>query len=392
MRAKTTRLALLIISAVSPSVLAQDPGVITAGRFDLIPRLTVEYFHDSNLYLAEQNVVSTDILAFSPSLQILFDDQIHPISLTYTLQDATHASRETEDYTDELIDITAALFPDELHRVDFSLSLEKSHDERGEDSISGIPDNLDESSGLDEYDSNTAELTYSGEFIGSILGVQLNLREQERRYTTNLKETGEFDLDESGRNILLYWNVAPTVQLILNRMYTESRYPSGDGSDETIRSIGLGYQPYSFLALDVELGQTETEQLSGTASKEDSWDIVFVWLPLSYSSVTVSSTNTVEESLGGEVGGIVVSQANGISWSHLWTDDFRTTFDVSNTAEDHSPSRKDDVTNYGAEFSYQFRRWLALSLFLQNEERTSSGNNVEQYQQDIYGLRVVMTL
>lgn len=386
----TKQVVTLAVCTISPPVMAQIP----VGPFDVTSNLGVQVEHDSNVNAVENDAIAVERLLLNAAVQVSFDNSVSQFLLTYALEDENDNSEDIENYLDQILSLDAGVLLSESHQLSLAVSRLQTHAPRGQDSPSGI-----NSISLDEYDDNTAELGYQGRIFGSAFDLELSLSEQEIRYTTNREQTAELDLDESGRNIALYWNLAQEIRLGLNHEFTETRYlvDASADSDEVIRSIEITYNPGTRLSFGARFGEIETERIdSNEITKEDYWDVEVAWFFFSYSSITLSSSNRVQQSTSSltATGERVVTELNGISWTHNWTDLFATNIGITHSVDSFPDSDRGDIedSTYSLDFGYKLRRWLDLSIFMEVEERNSNEPDVEEYERDRYGLSVTMTL
>lgn len=380
----------VLLYALLPTAFAQTPQSIPVGPFDFQASLLVEYVEDDNLYQSSSSQVSTGITTIAPTFELIFDNGISGVSLSYSVENATFTDVPEENYTDQRFDVSAGTAISGLHRVELTGSYVESHDRQSVDALSSNDE-------LDEFEDLSYEASYTLGIDESVFNFSLSTGEFERTYVNNRTVTRLSDREERFYRAGLFWNISPSLTAGINYTDTEIQYviaqDTRDG-DEKVTAFDLRWDALDTLTFDVSLGQTERTTNSNQSNESDYWDVEIEWAVLSYSTLSLYSASYVDEAEATGVG-FSVREETGFGWSHEWTDRIETELSYIDTTISYETSgipREDNSEEINLRASYQFRRWINVSVFIQNITRSSSAGDNEEYDQQIYGISGLFTL
>ena len=113
------------------------------------------------------------------------------------------------------------------------------------------------------------------------------------------------------------------------------------------------------------------------------WELSADWSPLSYSTVTLTTNQKIDE---GSFGASYTETTNNrIQWQHDWGRGYTSQATLSNLKSEYSTGRTDDTNTFGVGLKYELRRWANLAFDYQHSNRDSNIAN-EDYERNIYKL------
>lgn len=378
----------LALSLAHIDALAQSPGFIPVGPFDLTPTLTIEVEDTDNFFLRSgDDEVSTTVTTITPAFGMVFDNGVTGISLSYELEDASHSSLSSEDYTNQSTELTIGSTLGDFQRITLTGSKAEFRDAEGD-----TDDPL--ATGLDEYEDEGYAFNYRFATDATPLGFSAGVEEVERTYTNNRAITSALDYEETQNSIELTWRATPSIRWGVQFTDTDVEFDTNsarDSSEETY-AVTLNLSPSSIVSGDIAVGQTErTLDRDDSSSETEYWDINIEWAMLSYSTLALSSSNSFEEAATDD-GDFTTSRSVGIEWRHDWTDLWQTTFSFEDGNVDfENSSRSDDTQEYSVGLNYQARRWLNIGLSVTESSRDST-ESANDFDSTTYGLVTEFTL
>ena len=389
----------LLYTAVS-SQAQENPG-FALGPFDVSPGLDIEVVRDDNIFQTADNAVSDTITRVSPGVSLVFDNGISGFALDYRLNTGYYSESTSEDYIDQSLASTFGWAVNDIHRVEFDVSLLKSHDDRSLDNASQTGAVVNTDNELDEFD----EWDYAARYIlgnsGSLLTLTLNAGLSEKTYTSNRASTRENDFEATRYGSQLSWPLTPDLSVFaaLNQVeveYTEDNNSANSDSDTLTYDVGVNWGGDRQLTGSIALGNSERDAEDDADSSDTSrWRVSLSWAPLSYSTFSLSSSREQYETSGQngvQQGDFVDVQSLSLSWSHDWTRRLTSRITVDSAETDYiGDPREDETESYNLGVNYNFSRWLTAGLFVGREERDSTDSD-SSYDGNLYGLNLSFTM
>lgn len=381
----------------------EGPGSIPLGPFDLQASVLVEYAEDDNLYQSSEGQISTSITTVAPVVELLFDNGVSGLSLTYGVESATF-SDVNEDYTDQRVDLSVGTTLGSLHRFEAGGAFVESHDRQAAGTSDGVGDETISSDEIDYFEDREYEFAYTLGAETSLFNLLLSAREFERTYIDNRVATAEFDLKESQLGAGLLWNFSSSLSFGASYTNTEIEYVESaqddnrDGiddrdGDEQVIAFNVQWEPINSLSIDLSIGETDRSTETSVGNTSDYWDITLVWNPVSYSSLALFTSSYTDEVLTSD-GGFSEREGIGFRWAHDWSERFETEVsyvDGSIAYVAGTAPREDTSESIVIQGSYQLRSWVAISAFAQNITIDTAGVD-DSYDQNIYGISALFQL
>lgn len=113
------------------------------------------------------------------------------------------------------------------------------------------------------------------------------------------------------------------------------------------------------------------------------WEVSVDWMPLSYSTITLTTNQQIEE---GSYGASSTDTVNsGLQWKHDWGRGYASEVYLSSKTDDYKSVREDTTNAIGASITYNIRRWADIAFDYQYSDRTST-DNTQEYDRNIFKL------
>ena len=110
-------------------------------------------------------------------------------------------------------------------------------------------------------------------------------------------------------------------------------------------------------------------------------------------SYSVLSLETSRKAKDPNVQGDYISESQyGLNWRHEWNEKLATTVNYNYMREKYTGiDRLDKSNNFYTDVSYEFKRWLDVSLYLRYTDQDSTNSNVI-YDKNVIGLDFTFSL
>jgi len=362
-----------------------EAGDIPVGNMKLVPTVTLSEAHNDNVVLKETNLTSSWVTKINPGFTLNADDGANKYSLGYNLSDSIYHQSHGDDVLNHFFDLSAELGLTRKLLMNFNAHYNLTHDPRG--SIVGaagnvtIPDAYHETmlSGVVDYGVNS-HLIVNGEFIN-------------KRYTNNHATTGARDKDTGKVGLEFDYKLTGKTLAILEARYQRFNYLTAPvDSSEQSYFTGLKWDATAKTSGSVRLGYLKKNFTKASLANGGffSWELSAEWLPMTYSSWTLSGSSKSAESDG--TGNYVKNTKVNVLWAHSWSEQLSHSISVGYTKGAYNGIvRNDKTTTVNASVTYQWLRWLAIKPAYDFLNLSSSTAN-SSYKNNVWSINLMGTL
>jgi hypothetical protein len=162
-------------------------------------------------------------------------------------------------------------------------------------------------------------------------------------------------------------------------------------SSETRYYLGVKWEATAQTTGTAKIGQYSKDfddDVIDDIDGEFAWDIKLDWTPTENDKITARTGSYIRETEGS--GAAIETQDIYLSWVHFWLERLSTKASYRTADDDHgqfSPTfRREDTTDtLEISATYNFKRWMDVSLRYNTESRSSNGEAFE-YDRDIIAL------
>jgi hypothetical protein len=365
--------ALLATYSVVIHSYAQEKAAIYMGPFDVTPSIDIDVQNDDNLFESTAgNEVSSTLTLVRPSISAVADDGVIAYTLEYSGENGTYSDTNNNDYTDHELSADVNWQLDIRHLVELGITVEKGHEGRTEDSVTDFA-----AVNLNEFTDKGFTANYIFGSEGSRGRISIGFEKNSLRYDTNLLQTAVLESDTETKNIEFSVGFSPSTRLTFQVEDTENTFRNNTIGDRIDRSylVGAAWEFTGITKGDVRFGRSNSDLLNvGGDTSTSTWNASVEWLPREYSTFTLSANKSIQNT-DNNVGVFVDATDINLDWNYQWNDWLTMAWSLQQQKNDFvGANRNDDTQTLRVEFIYAMRRWLSVSVGVDQQERRSSDN------------------
>jgi len=394
---KTNRHALLLLSSAllfsSQAWAAGDAGFVPVGPMKLVPVVNISHEYDDNIFRSEKNTKSSQVTVINPIIAVQMGRANVKTELSYGLTKSIHYSSRQDDAIDHVVNLDVNADLSSRLQTSFGASYSKLHDARGSTfsgtAVAGVAT-------PDKYHDSALHATLGYGLRGRI---DLSGGYDRKRYDTNRFRTAGRDLDTMDGGVSFSFPIMSKTKAVVEARYSkinykalaitgnldsnEQRYFGGfdwDATAKTSGSLRVGYLRKHF------------KDAANAGTGNLSWELGMEWQPLSYSTVSLNTEATTNETDG--LGTFIKTKSGSISWNHGWSSRLSHTLSGSYSQNRYigaAVARKDNLVSLGASLDYQMWRWLNIGASYDYSNRNSNVAN-SSYKNNVVALNIQATM
>ena len=348
----------MLVSAVAASVQVANAVTINLpGNLELTSTAAVEAQYDDNVYLSTENPQDDWITRITPSVQLVAEGEVTNFSGGLSMTRGHYKNGTRENFSDYTADLEWSWRPTSFleiqttaRYVDAAQSFVSSPEE-------GLAPVLIEA---ERTRRPSAEVTL---LLGRQGGRLNGTITQGRRNNEFEDASREFSDNYSivGTNYSVSDRLTFGLQVSDRELdFVDSDLLADRDSSERALLATAGYR-LPKTQLRIRAGKVDREFSLDDRSSFNGprWDVTASWSPKSYSTVSLTTGENVQESLG--VADFVDVKSSIFSWSHQWAGNLSSVFSYSHTAGEFvGTDRTDEVVRSGLTIQYQPITWLSL--------------------------------
>ena len=348
---KLSPLAIALVSAQSFAV--QPVGMAMGSGFTLLPNVETSIESNDNIYAQENNETSSSITRIAPSFALKGDMGKLKLDSSYKLEQGIYDKNSADDYVDQNLNVDAGYELSARSQFSVEAAYNVGHDARGsakgdEGSVSIDPD---------EFNEMTAGVGYTFGSASASMNLDLSAQSYQKRYDNNETVTANREHDKINLKAKLSYTVSSATDLLLSVSSADISYEDSAEREgtENVALIGASWDISGATTGEFKIGLSEREfDLAGVDTETNlNWEGNLTWQPLSYSTVTVFTSQASAETSG--AGNFIDSSYSLLSWGHEYSNFVSASIKASYGEDDYENAtgdRKDINTRYGVEAVY----------------------------------------
>ena len=389
---KLSPLAIALVSAQSFAV--QPVGVAMGSGFTLLPNVETTIESNDNIYAQDSDVVSSTLTRVAPSFSLKGDMGQFKLDSSYTLEQGIYDKNSDDDYVDQNLSVGGDYELNARNQLTADAIYNVGHDARG--SAKGGENNI--SIKPDEFNEVTAGVGYTFGSESAPFNIDLSAKSYQKRYDNNEDVTETREHDKVSVAAKLAYTVSSATSLLLSVSSAEIDYVSNEdaalsreGSENTVL-VGASWDISGATTGEFKIGVSEREfdQAGIDTETNLNWEGNLTWQPLSYSTVTVSTSQASAETSG--AGNFIDSSYSLVSWGHEYTNFVSAGIKASYGEDEYEGTSRNDInTAYGVQVTYSPRNFLDVTVAYDLEERNSNVANLDS-EANIFSLGLTLAL
>jgi len=353
---------------------ALDPAALNFEGLDVTPTLEVSGTYDDN-YLAVKNGDDSWITTIVPGVAITAYGDKSTYQLTSAIKRDMFSASNAEDLTSYFVKGTGTFDFDVRNKLDINAGISRSESAA----------NAYTAGTINSFKSTTfgANYTYGAPSATGNIELGVNRLMYRSENGVNLDQ----ERDSNGVSAAFLYKITDKTKLVAELNGSTFDYISNKALNSTNMSYLLGarWEATGKTTGHAKIGQ-ETKDFDDSNRKNADltrWEVSVDWSPLTYSTVTLTSNQKIDE---GSYGASFTDTAtNSIQWKHDWGRGIASQVSVANRKEDYKGIRKDTTNSIGAGITYSIRRWADVSFDYQLSDRTST-DDTQEYNRNIFKL------
>ena len=390
------------IFAISVGAYAVEPaGIELDSGIKLLPSVELSVSDDDNVYLQpEASQEGSTITRLRPALGVQADLGQTQVRLGYVAEKGTYSSDDNDNYTDQTIAAGADFEMTSRHQLNLSALLKDAHDARGASTATlqgaGVL-----STDPDEYDETTMAADFIYGSASAFLNLTTGLKRYEKEYSNNFSDgTRDRDHVKTTLSAQAAFDVSSATDILVDVSSTNIEYNNdsaiADNREGSLVKalVGASYDLSGKVTGSAKVGvsQRSFDESDVDSDSALSWELNLTWNPRTYSTVTVFTAQSANETSG--PGNYIDSNYSMASWEHEFSEYFSLTADVSLAKDAYyndSDDREDDTLSYGLTGTYSPTTSLDVKASVKQADRDSTVDGLD-YEQQVITLGVALAI
>jgi hypothetical protein len=388
---KLSPLAIALVSAQSFAV--QPAGMAMGSGFTLLPNVETSIESNDNIYTQDNDVVSSTITRIAPSFALKGDMGKLELDSSYKLEQGIYDKNSDDDYIDHNLDVAAAYELNSRNQLSVNAIYNVGHDARGSAKGLVLADDVTYAK-PDEYNETTAGLSYTFGSASAPFNLDLSAESYQKRYDNNEQATDGREYDKINLETQLSYTVSSATDLLVKLTNSDISYENAaarEGSENTVL-VGASWDISGATTGEFKIGLSEREFDDASIETETNlnWEGNLTWQPLTYSTVSVVTSQAGTESAG--AGDFIDSSTTSVSWDHEYSNFYSAGFSVSYGEDNYENDPRNDInTGFGVQATYSPQNFLDITASYDYEGRNSNDTLLDS-EKNIFSLGVTLAL
>ncbi|MGY5451568.1 outer membrane beta-barrel protein [Agarivorans sp. MS3-6] len=367
----------------------------SADGVGVMPSIEVLGLYDSNLTNTNDDKVSSWGTIVSPAIALLSERDTSRYYAGYRLEWAEYFDSPEDNFVDHHLQLNGDWEFSARHRGQLSYDFKRTHDQRGDGISAGLGGVIDEPV---QYNLNHFHGLYGYGALSASAQIELEANARQLDYVNFRDVTQYRDRKAIDGSVRFFYRVSSATRLLAELEALQSDYkttePNTDSRDfnDLFAYVGGDWAVTGKTKGRAKIGWQERKFKEGSRDKfaDLSWSIAADWSPRTYSTVSLEGGRKAKAP---EQGGDIIDNTNiKLDWQHYWQERLLTYVTFGYDDDDYLGITRQDKTYEGRiGVSYQFRRWLEISLWQLWRDKDSTVEAVS-YDKQVTSLKLRLSL
>ncbi|WP_221800655.1 outer membrane beta-barrel protein [Oceanobacter mangrovi] len=388
---KAWQLPLVALAATaSAAANAVEPeGIMLGSGVTLLPGVEVSISDNNNIYLEDGDENSAVITRVRPNAALNADLGATQLQAYYELESGSYDSDSDNNYLDQLLTLGADIEATSRMAFGADLTMNKGHDDRGTGSLQ-----TDTTNSIDP--SEYTELTLGGDFTygadSAFANVTAYASTYSKEYDNNKTITEELNYDKTTLGAELGLKVSSATRVLFELRNSEISYSksAGEYKDGSLLTflVGASWDITGKTTGEFKVGTAKRSfDTSGMKEKSSfSWEGNVSWSPKSYSTVTLTTSQSSNESTG--IGSFIDNNYSAVNWDHEFSTKWALNANASMNNDDYvDGDRTDKTVAFGIKGIYSPNKMVDVTGGLEKSKRDSDAAGAD-YDKQVLSLGV----
>lgn len=390
--------AAILSSATVVASAQDDQGVgVSVGDSDIYPSVRLDYLHNDNAYLTEDNQIDSTSVSVSPSVVWRADRRTVNVEASYS-GNYSKSSESALDYDDHSLGLSTGAEFNKRLAGSVELGLSQGHEELGTNLTQVDSEAYDEQLVFRDL-SFLSRLRYGAREAKGNIEASILLSEHK---PTTLKELSAYTEYTLVRPSLLFsYRVSPDTRLVLETRLGQYDYKTGDRDrDELNLLTGMNFAATGKLRGSFRVGVSRSDYDNNAL--EDSTELYLssnmTYIANDYSRLYLRFSRDFDNDARTDLS--AVTDYLNLAWQYQWSDRFSHNLTVGRSSKSREcPERGEATTYFSLEGDVSIRRWLAVGAGFYQQSRNGDtceelGDSVDSldYDRQMVGVHLKATL
>ncbi|GAB1623939.1 exopolysaccharide biosynthesis beta-barrel protein VpsM [Agarivorans albus] len=384
------------LAIAGPSLANMQPAKwYSADGVGVVPSIEVLGLYDSNLTNSNTDQISSWGTIVSPAITAISEQEKSTYYAAYRLVWGEYFDSSEDNFLDHHLRVNGEWEFSARQRAKLRYDFRRDHDQRGEGISSGVGGVIDEPV---QYNLHWLHGLYGFGARSATAQIELEANARQLDYQNFRDVTQYRDRNAFDGSARFFYRVSSATRLLAELKAGKSDYktiepntPSRDFND-LLGFIGGDWAITGKTKGRAKIGWQQRDFKEGEREKfsDLSWSLAADWSPRTYSTFSVEGGRQAKAP---EQGGDVIDNTNiTLDWEHYWQERLATTFTVGYDNNDYvGVERQDKIYEGRVGVSYQFRRWLEISLWQLWRDKDSTLQAVT-YDKQVTSLKLRLSL
>ncbi|BBP44482.1 outer membrane beta-barrel protein [Thiosulfativibrio zosterae] len=372
----------VILAMSSTTAFALEPAPISYSIADVVPTLEVSESYDDNYLLTNAETASW-VTSVTPSVGVTIYGEKTTYQIDYALNYQAFDAKNADNLVNHYLSASTELEFDVRNKLAIQTGYNKT-----QSSAAALTPGV-----LNSFNTFNAGGNYTYGTDTSTGNVEIGANHVQKRSDNGANLDQEND--STVISTAFIYRVTDKSRLLAEIKATDFKYISNTNlnSKNIAYLVGARWEATAKTTGNFKIG-IETKDFSDSSRKDTdltSWEGNIEWSPLTYSTVTLTTSQKIEE--GSYTSNYTNSRNSIVNWAHDWGSGYTSNLNYTNTDKEYASTiaRKDTIDAYGVGVKYAFRRWMDIGFDYQASNQRSTDATYD-YNRNLYKLSVNISL
>lgn len=378
---KTVSLSALLAVSSSPA-LALDPASIDYEGLEVTPTLEVAGTYDDNYSTLNKDIAQSSwIASITPSIKIsaFGDKSLYEIDYTFNHQRFTDP--DAQNLNSHFFDASAFYEFDVRNRLNIGANISKTETAANAFTLGA----------LNAFTSKNISANYIFGAPSATGNIEFGINRENFRSDNN--ENLGLERDSTSWNAEFSYKATEKTRLTAEIRQTKYDYVISEilNAKDTSYLLGARWEASSMTTGYAKLGKRvkDFDQSDIDNTHLSTWEVSVDWEPKTYSIVTFTTNQRIDEGLFGA--NYIDTIEHAVDWRHDWGRGYESNFGASYSGKDYENGREDDTRSYNVGLTYMAKRWMDINFNYRHTNQNSNDLDYD-YARNIFKLSVDVSL